>query len=77
MRATIAAPRPCADGRALDLDGFFGLHPAMAALAPGELAIVAACGSPDPPRSHFDAQDHPPSPGVRAPGYGRATVPAQ
>ncbi len=46
----------------LDLDGFFGLHPAMASLRPlyaeGHLAIVHAAGSPDPTRSHFDAQDY-------------------
>ena len=45
----------------LDLDGFFGLHPAMAALKPlyvkRQLAVVHAAGSPDPTRSHFDAQD--------------------
>jgi uncharacterized protein (DUF1501 family) len=45
----------------LDLDGFFGLHPAMASLEPlwkqRHLAIVHAAGSPDPTRSHFDAQD--------------------
>ena len=45
----------------IDLDGFFGLHPAMAPLKPlwdqGHLAIVHASGSPDPSRSHFDAQD--------------------
>lgn len=46
----------------LDLNGFFGLHPAMASLKPlydgGHLAIVHAAGSPDPTRSHFDAQDY-------------------
>lgn len=62
-RSTIAIPRPGAgDGAAIDLDGFFGLHPAMASLArafaAGELAVVHACGSPDPSRSHFDAQDY-------------------
>ena len=45
----------------LDLDGFFGLHPAMASFQPlwqqKHLAIVHAAGSPDPTRSHFDAQD--------------------
>ncbi len=45
----------------IDLDGFYGLHPAMASLKPiwdrGHLAAVHACGSPDPTRSHFDAQD--------------------
>lgn len=56
----------------LDLDGFFGLHPAMASLKPlydqGHLAIVHAAGSPDTTRSHFDAQDYMESgtPGVKA-----------
>jgi uncharacterized protein (DUF1501 family) len=56
----------------LDLDGFFGLHPSMASLQPtwtqGHLAIVHAAGSPDPTRSHFDAQDFMESgtPGMKA-----------
>jgi uncharacterized protein (DUF1501 family) len=56
----------------LDLDGFFGLHPQMAAFKPlydqGHLAIVHAAGSPDPSRSHFDAQDYMESgtPGVKS-----------
>jgi uncharacterized protein (DUF1501 family) len=56
----------------IDLDGFFGLHPAMTPLKPlwdqGHLAIVHASGSPDPSRSHFDAQDFMESgtPGVKA-----------
>ena len=45
----------------IDLDGFFGLHPAMSSFHPlwnqKHLAIVHAAGSPDPTRSHFDAQD--------------------
>jgi uncharacterized protein (DUF1501 family) len=49
-------------GSAVDLDGFFGLHPALAPLRPlwqsRALAIVHACGSPDTTRSHFDAQDY-------------------
>jgi uncharacterized protein (DUF1501 family) len=57
MRPTINVPRKSV----LDLDGFFGLHPAMASFAPlwkqKHLAIVHAAGSPDPTRSHFDAQD--------------------
>ena len=62
LRPSIAIPRP--DGTAdaaIDLDGFFGLHPSLAPLKPiydsGRLAIVHAVGSPDPTRSHFDAQD--------------------
>ena len=57
MRPTINIPKKSA----LDLDGFFGLHPAMASFEPlwkqKHLAIVHAAGSPDPTRSHFDAQD--------------------
>jgi uncharacterized protein (DUF1501 family) len=56
----IAPPRRSSDA-ALDLDGDFGLHPALAALLPayrdGQLSLVHAVGSPDPTRSHFDAQD--------------------
>jgi uncharacterized protein (DUF1501 family) len=58
MRPTIAIPQK----QVLDLDGFFGLHPAMASLKPlyeqKHLAIVHATGSPDGTRSHFDAQDY-------------------
>jgi uncharacterized protein (DUF1501 family) len=61
-RPSIAIPRPNGDGGAVDLDGFFGLHPRLAPLAPlwqsRQLAIVHACGSPDGTRSHFDAQDY-------------------
>lgn len=57
MRPSINIPQRSV----LDLDGFFGLHPAMSALQPlwnqKHLAIVHAAGSPDPTRSHFDAQD--------------------
>jgi uncharacterized protein (DUF1501 family) len=68
MRPTIAIPRQ----KVLDLDGFFGLHPAMSSLAPlyqqGHLAVVHAAGSPDGTRSHFDAQDYMESgtPGLKA-----------
>src|SRR3984957_11163521 len=63
MRPTIAIPQPRQGGAdaALDLDGFFGLHPSLSTMLPlfrnGQLAIVQAVGSPDPTRSHFDAQD--------------------
>jgi uncharacterized protein (DUF1501 family) len=63
MRPTIAIPEPRHGGTdaAIDLDGFFGLHPSLQPLMPlyqkGQLAIVQAVGSPDPTRSHFDAQD--------------------
>jgi uncharacterized protein (DUF1501 family) len=62
VRPTIALPRPGSENGLLDLDGHFGLHPALAALQPwwqqGKLAFVHAAGSPDPTRSHFDAQDY-------------------
>ena len=57
---------------ALDLDGFFGLHPALSRSrdlwAERSLAIVHAVGSPDHTRSHFDAQDFMESgtPGVKS-----------
>ncbi len=56
----------------LDLDGYFGLHPRLAALKPlwdsKSLAVIHAVGSPDATRSHFDAQDYLESgtPGVKA-----------
>lgn len=64
IRPTIAIPQPQRGGEmaALDLDGFFGLHPSLAPLMPlfrkQQLAIVHAAGSPDTTRSHFDAQDY-------------------
>lgn len=64
MRPTIAIPRPVsgAAGTAVDLDGFFGLHPALSPFKPlwddGILAPIHAVGSPSNTRSHFDAQDY-------------------
>jgi uncharacterized protein (DUF1501 family) len=65
LRPNIAIPSPSRGGdeeKAIDLDGFFGLHPALAPLKPiydaKQLAIVHAVGSPDLTRSHFDAQDY-------------------
>jgi uncharacterized protein (DUF1501 family) len=63
-RPQIAIPEPRSGNSdaSIDLDGFFGLHPALAAFKPiyaaGHLAIVHAVGSPDNTRSHFDAQDY-------------------
>src|SRR5262245_6023077 len=77
-RGAIAITRP-ASGQpetTVDLDGFFGLHPAMAPLKAlwdaRRLAIVHACGSPDITRSHFDAQDYMESgtPGVKSTADG-------
>ncbi len=57
----IATPARANAAGALDLDGHFGLHPALQPLAElyrrRELAIVHAAGSPSPTRSHFEAQD--------------------
>ena len=64
MRPSIAIPQPLrnVEGSAIDLDGFFGLHPALAPLKPlydrKMLAPVQAVGSPSTTRSHFDAQDY-------------------
>jgi len=73
LRPTIAIPRPgSGDNAAIDLDGHFGLHPALAPFKTlfdqGQLAVVHAAGSPDPTRSHFDAQDYMESgtPGLKA-----------
>jgi uncharacterized protein (DUF1501 family) len=74
MRPSIAIPQPSRGTAeaAIDLDGFFGLHPSLAPLEPlfhkNQLAIVHATGSPDPTRSHFDAQDFMESgtPGIKA-----------
>ena len=77
-RGAIAIARP-ASGQpdtTVDLDGFFGLHPATAPLKPlwdaRRLALVHACGSPDITRSHFDAQDYMESgtPGVKSTADG-------
>jgi uncharacterized protein (DUF1501 family) len=63
LRPSIAIPEPASEeGRVIDLDGFYGFHPALAPLKSlydrGKLAIVHAAGSPDNTRSHFDAQDY-------------------
>jgi uncharacterized protein (DUF1501 family) len=68
----IARPKNGNDESAIDLDGAFGLHPALAPLAPlwkeRSLAVIHAAGSPDSTRSHFDAQDFMESgtPGVKS-----------
>jgi uncharacterized protein (DUF1501 family) len=91
LRPTIAIPRPTTDlakqaDAVIDLDGLFGLHPSLAPLKPlydqNHLAIVDAAGSPDPTRSHFDAQDYMESgtPGLKATQDGwmnRALPPAR
>src|ERR1700730_14806821 len=64
LRPSIAIPQPrrgVVGEAAIDLDGYFGLHPSLALLEllfhKNQLALVHAAGSPDPTRSHFDAQD--------------------
>jgi uncharacterized protein (DUF1501 family) len=75
-RPTIAIAQHGGDGGVIDLDGFFGLHPALAPMLPywkdATLGFVHACGSPDPTRSHFDAQDYMESgtPGVKTTNDG-------
>ncbi len=77
LRPTIAIPAPrdarARDGRtAIDLDGFFGLHPSLASMKPlfdaRQLAVIHAVGSPDNTRSHFEARDYAETatPGVRS-----------
>jgi uncharacterized protein (DUF1501 family) len=74
VRPSIAIPRPkTGDAEAaIDLDGYFGLHPSLAPFKQlwdsKRLAIVEAAGSPDNTRSHFDAQDYMESatPGVKS-----------
>jgi uncharacterized protein (DUF1501 family) len=60
LRPSIAVQPPGKEGGSLDLDGHFGLHPALSSLMPlwqqKQLAFIQAAGSPDPSRSHFDAQ---------------------
>jgi len=65
LRPNIAIPSPLrgqGTAAALDLDGFFGLHPSLSPLKPlwdkGMLAPIHAVGSPSTTRSHFDAQDY-------------------
>src|SRR5438067_6079407 len=73
LRPNIAIPKPNGGtDAAINLDGFFGLHPSLASFKPlwdsKRLAIVHASGSPDNTRSHFDAQDYMESatPGVKS-----------
>src|SRR5919107_1601717 len=79
LRPQIAIAQPGRGGAAesaVDLDGFFGLHPSMRPLKrlwdEKRMAVVHAAGSPDNTRSHFDAQDYMESatPGVKSTGDG-------
>ena len=61
LRGDIAIADPGTEKGAIDLDGFFGLHPAMPFLGErfraGEMAVVHAAATPYRSRSHFDGQD--------------------
>lgn len=66
LRPSLGIPRPDDrhaknEARAIDLDGFFGLHPEMRPLLEmwqeQQLAIIHACGAPDESRSHFKAME--------------------
>jgi len=76
LRPSIAVPKPGATEGAIDLDGFFGLHPSLGTFKSlfdsKRLAIIHASGSPDNTRSHFDAQDYMESgtPGVKSTSDG-------
>jgi len=73
-RATIAVARPGEAGGVIPLTNLFGLHPAFEAMLPywetKQLAFIHASGSPDPTRSHFDAQDY-----MESATPGRKTTP--
>lgn len=62
LRPRIAIPYPGKKSGAIDLNGFFGLHPQLSELMPSwqqkNLAFVNCCGSPEVTRSHFEAQDN-------------------
>ena len=81
IRPSIAIPKQ----DVLQLDATFGLHPSLKPLKEifeaKHLAIVEAVGSPDPTRSHFDAQDYMESgtPGLKATrdGWLNRALPAE
>ena len=62
LRRTIAVQKPNQADGAVNLDGYFGLHPALKPLEKfwqnKQLAVVHSVGSPHNTRSHFDAQDY-------------------
>src|SRR5947209_3289167 len=83
LRPTIGVREPGSNQgqSAIDLDGRFGLHPVLQPLKnlwdKQMLAIVEATGSPDPSRSHFDAQDYMESgtPGMKRDGWLNRALP--
>lgn len=61
-RRNIAIQKPGKTDGAVNLDGFFGLHPSLAPFESlwksKQLAVIHSAGSPNNTRSHFDAQDY-------------------
>ncbi|PZX61414.1 DUF1501 domain-containing protein [Hydrotalea sandarakina] len=61
MRPTLYMSPAQTEGSMIDLDGYFALHPSLKSFYPlfqsKQLAIAHGVGSPNPTRSHFDAQD--------------------
>ncbi|MEM7166930.1 MAG: DUF1501 domain-containing protein [Planctomycetota bacterium] len=61
LRPSLAIAAPGQEGGAIDLDGYFGLHPRLQALLPlhrdGQLAALHAVGYSENTRSHFEEQD--------------------
>ncbi|HEX8368251.1 MAG TPA: DUF1501 domain-containing protein [Pyrinomonadaceae bacterium] len=72
LRRSIAIQSPHKPEGAINLDGYFGLHPSLKPLEAfwknKQLAVLHSVGSPDNTRSHFDAQDYMESgtPGVKS-----------
>jgi len=62
LRPSIAVASPGKPNGGVDLDGRYAFHPSLQSLKPlwdsRQLAIIHAAGSPNPSRSHFDAQDY-------------------
>lgn len=57
-RGAVAIPEPGAPGGAIDIDGYFGLHPALGSLyerVGANIAFIPAVGNPLGSHSHFDA----------------------
>lgn len=61
LRPNLAVPKPGDENGALDLDGYFGLHPALTTLQnlykENELAVIPAIATRYRERSHFEAQN--------------------
>lgn len=73
----IAAPNAQNSRSALDLDGFFGLHPGMASLIPlfnaQKMAVLPTVHYPSPSQSHFSSQHYIES-GISPENIGNADI---